>query len=403
MHRRFVQHHGPSPFQLLTESIHSLRLLGRRSLLALLGIVVGSASIIALLNIGRNAADESIRAFKDLGADTLIVSFPDSPQNKRLLPSSLDADALKEAVPAIAHVAPITIHSARVSLNGQVAEATLIGTSADLAPALGLKIQEGRFLSDFDHRETFVVVGARVARDLGAKGNSLQVGGLLQIENYLFQVIGIAEGLTTSSLIPVAIDESVILPIDGMRRLRPTPEIGSVVGKVLATAELPTTARALRNYLSRWANGREVEVQIPQHLLDGLKRQASTFSYLLAGLGGISLLVGGVGVMNVMLMNVSERRREIGVRMALGARPRDIRNLFLLEAGTLSIIGAVLGGILGLVVAYVFTHVSGWQFSFAPESLLLGCGSSLLIGLFFGLYPAISAARLQPVQALRNV
>ena len=272
-----------------------------------------------------------------------------------------------------------------------------------MAPALGLKIQEGRFLSDFDHRETFVVVGARVARDLGAKGNSLQVGGLLQIENYLFQVIGIAEGLTTSSLIPVAIDESVILPIGGMRRLRPTPEIGSVVGKVLATAELPTTARALRNYLSRWANGREVEVQIPQHLLDGLKRQASTFSYLLAGLGGISLLVGGVGVMNVMLMNVSERRREIGVRMALGARPRDIRNLFLLEAGTLSIIGAVLGGILGLVVAYVFTHVSGWQFSFAPESLLLGCGSSLLIGLFFGLYPAISAARLQPVQALRNV
>ena len=183
MHRRFVQHHGPSPFQLLTESIHSLRLLGRRSLLALLGIVVGSASIIALLNIGRNAADESIRAFKDLGADTLIVTFPDSPQNKRLLPLSLDADALKEAVPAIAHVAPITIHSARVSLNGQIAEATLVGTSADLAPALGLKIQEGRFLSDFDHRETFVVVGARVARDLGAKGNSLQVGGLLQIEN----------------------------------------------------------------------------------------------------------------------------------------------------------------------------------------------------------------------------
>lgn len=403
MHRRFVHHHGPSPFQLLAESIHSLRRLGRRSLLALLGIVVGSASIIALLNIGRNAADESIRAFKDLGTDTLIVSFPDSPQNKRPLPSSLDADALKEAVPAIVHVAPITIHSARVSLNGQVAEATLVGTTADLAPALGLEIQEGRFLSNFDHRETFVVVGARVARDLGAKGKPLQVGSLLQIENYLFQVIGIAESLPTSSLIPVAVDESVILPINGMRRLRPAPEIGSVVGKVAATADLPATAKVLRNYLIGWLNGREVEVQIPQHLLDGLKRQASTFSYLLAGLGGISLLVGGVGVMNVMLMNVSERRREIGIRMALGARPRDIRNLFLLEAGTLSVAGALLGALLGLVVAYVFTRVSGWQFSFAPESLLLGCGSSLLIGLFFGLYPAISAARLQPVQALRNV
>lgn len=403
MSKRFVHRHGPSPSQLLTESIHSLRLLGRRSLLALLGIVVGSASIIALLNIGRNAADESIRAFNDLGTDTLVINFPHSPQNKHPLPSTLDIDALKQAVPAIGHIAPITIHSARVSLNGQFSEATLVGTTAGLAPALGLKIREGRFLSDFDHRETFVVLGARVARDLGAKGNPLQVGDLLRIENYLFQVIGIAESFPAGSLMPVAVDESVILPIEGMRRLRPAPEIGSVIGKVVATAELPATAKTLRNYLIGWLNGREVEVQIPQHLLDGLKRQANTFSYLLAGLGGISLLVGGVGVMNVMLMNVSGRRREIGVRMALGARPCDIRNLFLLEAGTLSVAGALLGALLGLVVAYGFTRVSGWQFSFAPESLLLGCGSSLLIGLFFGLYPAISAARMQPVQALRDV
>lgn len=352
MRKHFVHRHGPSPSQLLTESIHSLRLLGRRSLLALLGIVVGSASIIALLNIGRNAADESIRAFNDLGTDTLVVSFPHSSQNKRPVPLTLDTDTLKQAVPAIVHIAPITIHSARVSLNGQIAEAALVGTTAGLAPALGLKISEGRFLSEFDHRETFAVVGARVARDLGAKGNPLKVGDLLRIENYLFQVIGIAQSLPASSLMPVAVDESVILPIEGMRRLRPSPEISSVVGKVAATAELPATAKGLRNYLTGWLNGREVEVQIPQHLLDGLKRQASTFSYLLAGLGGISLLVGGVGVMNVMLMNVSERRREIGVRMALGARPRDIRNLFLLEAGTLSVAGALLGALLGLVVAY---------------------------------------------------
>jgi len=204
-------------------------------------------------------------------------------------------------------------------------------------------------------------------------------------------------------LTPVIVDESVMLPIGGIRRLRPDMEIASVIGKASATSDLPAAAEALRDYLSGWANGSEVEVHIPQHLLDGLKRQASTFTYLLAGLGGISLLVGGVGVMNVMLMNVSERRREIGVRMALGARPRDIRHLFLLEAAALSIAGAVLGGILGLAAAYVFTRFSGWQFLFTPESLLLGCGSSLLIGLFFGLYPAISAARLQPAQALRNV
>lgn len=106
--------------------------------------------------------------------------------------------------------------------------------------------------------------------------------------------------------------------------------------------------------------------------------------------------------MNVMLMNVSERRREIGVRMALGARARDIRTLFLLEATTLSVAGAVLGALLGVAVAYVFTLFSGWQFSLSLSSLPLGIGSSLLIGLFFGLYPAIAASRLSPVVALRD-
>ena len=395
---------GPSLFQLFVDAIHSLRLLGRRSLLALLGIIVGSASIVALLHIGRNAADESLRSFKDLGSDILVVSFPDPAQpNKRPLPSTLNTVSLKPAIPSIKFIAPMTLDSASVNLNGHTTGSTLVGATADLAPALGLKIKEGRFLSDFDYRETFVVVGARVARDLSINGKPLQIGHMLQIENYLFRVIGIINTLPTNALIPVAVDESVILPINGMRRLRPSPEITNVIGKVVSTADLPTTANELHRYMSERLNGRDVDVQIPQYLLDGLKRQANTFSYLLAGLGGISLLAGGVGVMNVMLMNVSERRREIGIRMALGARPRDIRDLFLLEAGILCAIGSLVGGIFGVVIAYVFTQFTGWIFSFTPESLALGCGSSLLIGLFFGLYPAISAAQLQPVQALRHV
>ena len=154
-------------------------------------------------------------------------------------------------------------------------------------------------------------------------------------------------------------DLSIMVPIDGLRRLHSSPEIGSILARADPAADLAVTAHDLQQYLQDRLGGRPVDVQIPRQLLDGLKHQADTFSYLLAGLGGISLLVGGVGVMNVMLMNVAERRREIGVRLALGARPRDIRALFLLEAGALSIAGALLGALLGLLSAYAFSRYSG--------------------------------------------
>ncbi|MGV6475687.1 ABC transporter permease [Azotobacter vinelandii] len=389
--------HGFSLHLVLLESIDSLRLLGRRSLLALLGIAVGCAAVIALLNIGHNAANEAIDAFKGLGTNTLVATFPAQPGVTRPAPATLDTKALTASAPGIGHVAPLTLHSARIHHAGRATEATIVGTTAELAPVLDLRLGQGRFLSDFDHQTTYTVVGARIAHDL-----AVRPGSRLQIEGYLFEVVGIIASQPLNPLVSIAPDESVLVPIEGMRRLHPAPEIGSVVARVHDTTHLTEDATALKSYLESSSKGREVDVQIPQRLLDGLTRQANTFAYLLAGLGGISLLVGGVGVMNVMLMNVAERRREIGVRMALGARSRDIRNLFLLEAATLSITGALLGAIVGLASAYAFVRLSGWTFSLSMLSLPLGILSSLAISLFFGLHPALAAARLQPVQALRD-
>jgi len=385
--------------QVLAESIDNLNLSGRRSLLALLGIMVGSGSIIALLTIGGSAAQESMRTFRHMGTDTLIVSFPHSMEERRPVPAHLDTQSVREALPEIVEIAPLSHHSGRISHAGRYSDASLVGATGDMALAIGLQLREGRHLSRYDLREAFAVVGARVADELGAPGRPLRIGDRIRIEHYLFEVIGIAEPWSANPLIPIAADDAVLVPLEGMRRLHPAPQINAIIVRG-GDAELTGLAQALRDHmLALWQ--REVDVQIPRQLLDGLQRQANTFTYLLAGLGGISLLVGGVGVMNVMLMSVTERKREIGIRMALGARRRDIRRLFLLEAVNLSLLGALLGAALGVAAAYGFIRLSGWEFHMAREALPLGMGSALLAGTFFGLYPAVSASRLQPVEALR--
>jgi len=399
-----VHRQGPGLLQTLIESLDSLRLLGRRSWLAMLGIAVGCAAIVALLNIGQNAANEAMTAFKGMGAESIVASFPFSPLNSRTLPPTLDTRSLLKRLPAIAQVAPTTFHSGQVRYAGRTVDAVVLGTTGGLVETLDLKLAQGRFISDFDQQATYIVAGAKVAHELGigGPGRSLIAGMQLQIEGYLFEVIGIARPQAPNPLIPIQVDEALFIPIESMRRLQPSPQISSVIAKVHDGGVITESAQDLRAYLEGVLKGHDVEVLVPQQLIDSLTHQSNTFSYLLAGLGGISLLVGGAGVMNVMLMNVSERRREIGVRMALGARARDIRMLFLLEAACLSVTGSLVGAAVGLLSAFLFVWFSGWRFSLAIESLPLGVGSSLLIGLFFGLYPAVTASRLQPVQALRD-
>ncbi|NBF05716.1 FtsX-like permease family protein [Pseudomonas sp. Fl5BN2] len=391
-----------SASQLLHEAFISLRTLGKRSILALLGIVIGSSSVVALINIGHNAAEDAAAIFQDMGTDTLAVQFPDSSGNRTPMPATLDIQQLHSALPSLLHIAPVALFSGPVVYQGLTTNANLVGSTASLAEAMRLQLQEGRFLSQFDAGETYAVVGAQVAQALSKPHAPLRLGDRIRINDYLFQVIGILRSQPAAVLIPVQTNESLFIPLEGMRRISSSPQISNLIARTTQAQDMNQLATALSETLKKQLPGREVEVQIPQKIIDGMTRQSRTFGYLLMALGGISLVGGGVGVMNVMLMNVSERRREIGIRMALGARRRDIRNLFLLEAVTLTAVGALSGAVLGLSAAYLYARVSGWVFSLASASLPLGIGSTLLIGLFFGLYPAISASRLQPVEALRD-
>ncbi|MBT9304532.1 ABC transporter permease [Pseudomonas sp. TAE6080] len=388
--------------QLLHEAFVSLRTLGKRSILALLGIVIGSSSVVALINIGHNAAEDAAMIFKDMGTDTLVAQFPPKGNSTVPMPTSLDLQAVRQAVPGIAHIGAISSFSGPVVFHGRTTNAGLIGSTPGLKDAMRLALREGRFLSEFDSGETYAVVGDQIAQALSMPGDPLRLGDRVRVNDYLFLIIGILQNQPRSMLIPVQTNESLFIPAAGMRRIYSSPQVGSVVLRATPGQDMERIASNATKALSAQLMDHTVEIQIPQQMIDGMTRQSRTFAYLLLALGAISLVGGGVGVMNVMLMNVSERRREIGIRMALGARQRDIRNLFLLEAVTLTAVGALCGAVMGMGAAYLYAWLSGWQFSLAVSALPLGVGSTLLVGLFFGIYPAISASRLQPVEALRD-
>jgi putative ABC transport system permease protein len=393
---------GPSAAQHVLEAISGLRGLRHRALLALLGIVMGSACIISLINIGRNAAEEMARIFQSMGTDKLVVQFPYSAQSKARLPGNLDVAQVLRSVPSVAEAAPIALKSAKVFRGGRSVDVSVVGATAAFARIIGLSVRRGRFISPFDDVETFAVVGPGVARALGSSGSTLQPGMTIRIGGYFFTVIGMTDPLAANPMLPNGLDDSVLIPLNSMRRVQPGYELSSMIAQAAPDRDPDHAAMDLKRYLSALLPGRAIEIQAAQQLLDGLRRQSRLFSYLLGALGAISLLLGGVGVMNVMLMSVTERRKEIGVRMALGARPRDIRTLFLLEATCLSTCGSALGAILGIVFAYVFARFCGWQFVLAVDALAIGMGSAASIGVFFGLYPAIAASRLEPVTQFRD-
>lgn len=364
--------------QLLHEAFISLRTLGKRSILALLGIVIGSSSVVALINIGHNAAVDAAMIFKDMGTDTLIAQFPPKGSSNVPMRTQLDLDAVRRAVAGIAHIGALSLFSGPIVFHGRTANANFVGSTAGIQDAMRLALREGRFLSPFDANETYGVIGDQLAQALGAPGDPLQLGDRVRINDYLF------------------------IPAEGMRRIYANPQINNVLIRAAPGQDMERIARDAAAALQPQLSDHSVDITVPQQMIDGMTRQSRTFAYLLLALGAISLVGGGVGVMNVMLMNVSERRREIGIRMALGARQRDIRNLFLLEAVTLTAVGALCGAVLGMTAAWLYAWLSGWAFALAVAALPLGVGSTLLVGLFFGIYPAVSASRLQPVEALRD-
>ncbi|OTA16756.1 macrolide export ATP-binding/permease protein MacB [Xenorhabdus beddingii] len=398
--KRQFSSYGMPALMMWREAWRNLIATGRSTLLALSGIAIGCASVVAFINIGHNTTLAALKVFSGLDINVITTNFYS--YNHVIDSEAIKVDDLKAAIPGLSSVAPWIYYPSPVRYNGKTENLILIGSTAELDEVMQLQLRYGRFISDYDQQSPYLVIGNEVAVTLAGEDTSRILGKQIQIGNYLCTVIGIFDVKGKNPIFPFSLDSVIVVPINAMRKISPQANLNGIISRSITTSSTETDAENLLTFFKNKFPEADIDVRVAQQLLKGQTEQSKTFSFMLIGLAAISLLSGGIAISNVMLMSVSARRKEIGLRMALGARIQDIRRLFLYETAVLSFSGAILGALVGIIVAFLFVLYSGWSFSLAPSSIPLGIGSSIIVGLISGFYPAHKASQMEPVQALRD-
>ena len=385
------------------EAVRSLSAVRARSALALVGIAVGIGSVSAMVSTGQSVRAQAMKEFEALGADIVTAKTHYAPRLGKVVtfpPSAVRA--IEAEIGEIAHAAGWSRANATLEHRGRsVRAAAVIGVIGSFAQVAQLRLARGRFVSDVDARQRYCAVGAEIARTLGDGDGARALGERIRLGDQIWTVIGVLEPAGQGRFQHPP-DRSVYVALGAARRFNRQGAVGDVIARTAEGATSERAAAALRAYLEGTAPGIEVRVRTAEALIEGMRRQARLLSALLAAVGSIALTVGGVGVMNVMLMGVSERRAEIGVRRALGARRRDIARQFGLEAVGLCTTGGVLGLAAGAATAYGVCLYAGWPPALSGEAAALGVGTAGALGLAFGIYPALQAAKLDPIVALNG-
>lgn len=380
---------------LALEALINLRGQGRRSVLALLGVVIGSAAIVALLNIAHIAQLEALKSFRQTGVDILSVQSDGGTSLDPVLIETLvrsDASAIL--------VAPFTTTTLNTVAGRKSNSVTVAGITPTIVDMAGLTASAGRMLREVDACSPVAVLGQKAVADLSSPGDEVGPGSLVRMGGYGFTVVGTLTAVRHQALSPVQFDNAVLIPLACARRIMPHD---GATGAMIRMRPDADTAAAVARYTAALSTPQApVRVQDAKTLIEAMKKQMAMLGGVLVAIGSISLLVGGVGVMNVMLMTVMERRREIGLRAAIGATPGEIRLMFLIEAVVLALGGGVLGDVLGVGLTWLATLFLPFDFAVSWIVLLLGAGVAAGVGLVFGLYPAIAASRIQPIEALRG-
>jgi putative ABC transport system permease protein len=422
----------------LERILHTLRL-GLKSIavhrlratLTIMGIVLGVASVIMMLAVGEAARHQAIRQLQDLGATNIILRSvkptDDSKQNKGqfILSYGLtleDMDRIAATIPTVVSVTPLREFRKDARRLDRKLEVRVVGVTPAFLRANGLHLSAGRFIDDVDNAAfaNVVVLGAETAETLfpveDPIGQSVVVG-----DRHFYTVIGVTERRAPSAgvgsslsaqdykrdvYIPFATDQArfgklLIYFRTGSRQVEKL-EVSQLTVAVDSMEHVKKTAEIIRGLLDQYHTQQDTAITIPLDLLEKAEETQRLFTLVLGAIASISLVVGGIGIMNIMLATVTERTREIGIRRSLGAKRLDIGLQFLIETVLLSSVGGVLGVCLGISFAYLVTHFFGFPTIVQPWSPVLAFAVSVVVGLIFGTFPARRAAYMDPIEALRH-
>ncbi len=402
----------------IRRSLSQFRTNPLRTMLTLLGIVFGVGSVVAMVSVGEGAQREILQAIEAMGATTTHVKA--RPVEKGNLADVItdsvglnraDVAAIREALPEVSAAAWRARHPLKVTdLPVAPHDLHVMAVSPGLFEVHNLRVDQGRPLRAEDHRQNMrsAVLGAELAREVFPDG---ALGQRFRLDYAFFEVVGVLSGQRAVGdelpFDPQVYNRAVLIPHEtALQELAPAPAYGEldlISLKVGSTEQTLALKRTLEPILTQLHGGvTDFEVVSPEEVLQQRKAAQTVLNLVLISIAAISLIVGGIGIMNIMLANIMERIGEIGLRRAIGARKRDIRNQFLLEAVLICVVGGLLGLLMGLLVGALVAWAVDIPFAFAWESMLLSFGISLLTGAVFGLVPAMRAANVDPIEALRG-
>lgn len=369
-----------------------------RSFLTMLGVIIGVAAVIILVSIGEGTTQSVTNSIQAMGSNLINVNIRNNETNETLTYDEVMEWKDKEGVQG---VAPVINGNVTIKYGSVSYDTSLEGVNDEYQEVRNHKVQAGRFIlpADLSLRQKVVLLGSEVSQQLF--GNMNPVGETVKIDGKNFKVIGLLEEKGSASM--GSNDDKVIIPLTTAERLLSSIGIRSVYIQAQSPDVVNNVVAEIESILYRKLNENEEAYRVfnQAEMLSTVSQVTGTLTAMLGGIAGISLLVGGIGIMNIMLVSVTERTREIGIRKAIGAKRRDILRQFLIEALVVSGAGGIIGILVGIGGSRAIGSIMSMQTSVSLKIMGLAFGFSVLIGIVFGMYPANKAAKLNPIEALR--